>query len=142
MDKFIEKMEALLRLNSKCFIIILSVLTILGLLMYVCISFLWGILENTYHDLLKVYMESASGLLIVAGILWIILFGTQQESNELNKLDKFLEERGNKKDTFFRKDLAEFFYEKDLKSSTSEYKALGKLLRDAVEMGKIQEINP
>lgn len=83
MEKFIEKMEALLRSNTKGFMGILLLLTVFGLGIYFVVSFcLRGKIDEKYDELLKLYVENASWMLFVAGILWIILLGTQQENKE------------------------------------------------------------
>ena len=139
-NKFIEKMEALLRNSPKKFVAVLSFLTVLAFAIYGSISlyFRWN-LDAKYYELLNRYMSCATCIFVVAGILWIIYLGNERQKKEWDKLDKFLEERWNEE--FTRADLVKQVYGQDYASSTSQYKALGNVLRNAVEDGRIRELN-
>ncbi len=81
-------------------------------------------------------------MLLVAGVLWLIVFWDSKESLDQDKtLDNFLVSH---KDIFTRQDFAKYVYDsdKDIPSSSSEYKKLGRVLRRAVAQRKIKEKNP
>ena len=140
MDKFIEKMEALLRNSPKKFVAVLSFLTVLAFSIYGSVTFyFWGKLDTKYYELLDKYMTCATCIFVVVGILWIVYLGNERQKKEWDKLDEFLNERWNKE--FTRADFVKYTYGQNYASSTSQYKALGNVLRNAVEDGRIIDLN-
>lgn len=134
MDKFIEKMEALLEEKECLFKGILLLLTVVGLFFFFCSPCYWFF---SPESVIAVYVTAWAWMLFAAWILRLIVLGTNEEKKQdKSDLDDFLEFWG--KEPFDRHDFAKFKYGTEILSSSSKYKNLWNTLRNALKEGKIK----
>ena len=126
MEKFIEKMEALLVRKESLFKQVLVALTLVGLFFffYAPCCLCWK-----SNEVISVYVTSGAWMLFAAWILWLIVLWVKEEEHQLwRDLADFLRYWGT--DPFTRFDFVKFKYGKEFLSSDNEYKNSGKTLRN------------